>query len=401
MAYSLGQLQKKTLRGFVALGPLGNLLTPHLISHAFRTYYLILFLFPLFYITPTTRKIKILAYSIPFFAYCFISALFVDGSMPLFRSTLLLFQFLFSVGASFILHTEEEALDLITLYLKSFFLSLAIGYVGYVGYYLNFLPFPLLERFSVLTQIGYGFLRFSPGSYPNEYGIMCSFILSMLTYKLLSNTSWLKFSKKTLLTLFFFITIALLLTTTRAAYLSYAFALTYLAWKKGRLLQVFFTACALFLAIFLTLSLFGINMFKIFAIGFSLANFESGSVGDRITSWLNSFELFKENPLWGTGFGTQPHLHNLYFQILFELGICGLIILAATLSLHLLNRGYIAFGQKVKNEILDTMVVLGLIHVVWFALTNHNLNHHLSWFVLFLTLTARRLKALPQIAQIS
>jgi O-antigen ligase len=392
---NLSQVKKKLVRYFAVLGPLGNLLTPHLATHSFRTYYLILCLFPFFYISSVIRQIKITAYSIPFFIYCFISAIFVEeGDMPLFRSILLLFQFLFAIGASFTIQTEEETLDLVTLYLQGFFLSLTIGYLGYLGYCFHLLPLQFLEFFSVLTQMGYGLLRFSPGSYPNEYGILCSFALSLLTWKLLNNSLWLKIPKKKLLFLLFITGVALLLTTTRAAYCSYALALMYLAWKEGRIKQVLYLACSLFSIIFLILFFLGINMFRIFTIGFSLTNLEAGSAHERILIWLKGTDMFRENFFWGTGFASQPHLHNLYFQLLFELGVCGLIILIGSILLYFLGRGYFVFSKKMKNEKLHTIVILGLLHVLWFAATNHNLNHHLTWFIIFLGLALTRLRNL-------
>lgn len=395
----IGVLKGVILKLFIILGPLGNLLTPQLVSHSFRTYYLILVFFPIFYIPLIYRQLKFVIYSIPLFLYCFFSAWMVRENMaeemPLFRFSLLLFQFLFVLGASYLVQDEEEMVCLVILYIKAFFISLVIGYIGYLGFYLKILPLQVLDFFSVLTQIGYGFLRFAPGSYPNEYGIVCSFVLSILTWRLLDDSSlrsFFKATRKFLISLYLLVAGALLLTTTRAAYLSYVFALIYLAWKKGRLRHIFFLIFTLFLGISVLLAICSINIFHIFAVGFDLANLESGSLGNRFSIWREGFEIFTEEPFLGTGFSSQTYLHNFYLQMIFELGIAGLMILLGTGIVYFLEQKYLVFYRSIQNKLLHTFVVLGIIHVIWFAASNHNLNHHLTWFVVFLGLSLANLR---------
>ena len=404
--FSLDQLKRGLLKSFIILGPLGNLLTPQLITHSFRTYYFCLLAFPLFYIPFHKSRLKLALFSIPFFLYCFISAMAVqfDGGeeLPIFRAFLLLFQFLFVLGASSCLHDHDEILRLVVLYVKSFFFSLMIGYVFYLGFHLDVIPLSLIEHFSVLTQFGYGFLRFSPGSYPNEYGMVSSFVLSILTWMLLEyKTQRIKdFFSKWVLILFYGLTfVALFLTTTRTAYLSYLFVLSYMAWKKRRLARVFIVASSCFLVVAAMMGRAGINMFEVLATGFKLDILSSGSLGDRFGLWTRAYETFFKNPLFGEGFSVHTNIHNLYLQLLFELGIAGVGVLVGVGLLFLFEKGYIHFFRRkiildpFEVGFLKMIVVAGVIQVLWFAGSNHNLNHHLTWLVVFLWFSLSFLKA--------
>jgi O-antigen ligase len=327
-----------------------------------------------------------------------------DGGeeLPLFRAFLLLFQFLFVLGASSCLHDYDEILRLVVLYVKSFFVSLIIGYVFYLGFHLDVIPLSWIEHFSVLTQFGYGFLRFSPGSYPNEYGMVSSFVLSILTWMLLEyKTQRIKdFFSKRFLILFYVLTfIALFLTTTRTAYLSYLFVLCYMAWKKRRLVRVFIVVSTCFLVVALLMRFAGINMLEVLVSGFKLDILASGSLADRFGLWTRAYEMFFENPLFGEGFSAHTNIHNLYLQLLFELGIAGVGFLLGVCSLFLFEKGYIRFFGRKANEVpfevgfLKTIAIAGAIQILWFAGSNHNLNHHLTWLVVFLCFSLTFLKA--------
>lgn len=382
------------IKAFVILGPLGNLLTPQFVTHSFRTYYLTLCLFPIFYTRTTFRQLKVVIFSMFIVLYCFFSLgwrIGIEEDMPFFRLCLLLIQFLFVWGASFFMQSEEKIFRLIMLYCKAFFTSLVLGYLFYIGYYMNVIPLSVLEFFSVITQLGYGFLRFAPGSYPNEYGICCSFVMSLITFLFFDKKICeLNISRKWLILWYVLLGIALLLTTTRAAYLSYAFALMYLMWRTGGIRLLLVSSSLLFGVIILVLRVCGINMFRIFSVGFDIVNLNSGSLADRFQEWKNGSEFFMEQPFIGTGFASQSGLHNLYLEIFFELGIMGILILAGTWILYFLNRGYLKLEQNKSHNLLHTILILGVIHVLWFAASNHNLNHHLTWFVIFLWLCLRQ-----------
>jgi hypothetical protein len=92
-------------------------------------------------------------------------------------------------------------------------------------------------------------------------------------------------------------------------------------------------------------------------------------------------------------------MHNVYLQMLFGLGIVGFSILLATATALLLHtRGFrlstlASAPLTVSEAFLRRVRDIGLIHVTWFAFSNHNLNHFLTWFVVllvFMCLPARQ-----------
>ncbi|MBS0615260.1 MAG: O-antigen ligase family protein [Verrucomicrobia bacterium] len=339
------------------------------------------------------KLLKMLVLSAPFFLYCLGSAIFLtekqDGFEPIFRFFLMYFQALFVFGAASSLSTYEEGASLLNIYIKSYLLSLAIGYILYIGFFTHLWPLDVLEFFSVLTQSAYGFLRFSPGSYPNEYGIVSSFVLSVITWLLFTHRG----PKTTLILLYSVVFVALLLTTTRTAFVTYFCVLCFMAWKNRSILKT-----AAFLSLFVTvtfafLQLFHIDIAAVFAIGFTLDNLESGTLFDRLSHWSRSFSSFKEQPFLGGGFSSEINLHNLYLQLLFELGVGGILALVLGFILSLWEKGYVAFKCTSKEDPLLLMVTIsGLIHVLLFAATNHNLNHHLTWLIVFYGLFLRKIR---------
>lgn len=386
-------VKKALLLAYVALGPLGNLLTPHFFPQSFRAYYFLLPFFPLFFTHVKERLAKVALFFLPFLLYSYISAFLVENfgeanePYTVFRFCLLACQFFFVIGAASSLRTPEETWQVLRTYLKYFFVSMAIGYLFFFGYYAHIIPIEWIHRFSVLAQFGFGFLRFSPGSYPNEYGIVSSFVLCLLTLIYLDRKGeQFHLSNKKLLFLFLATFLAFLLTTTRAAYLSYFVCLIYLVWKSGKFFKMLFSFISFFLLFFSLLLLFKLNMFSIFTTGFS-QRMDEGSLGERYFMWLESIERTEGHNFWGVGFGSLTNIHNVYLQLAFELGLAGSLFFVATLILVFLE----SYGKYKKREyekdpFLKKVQMVGLINVLSFAASNHNLNHHLTWFVFFLCL---------------
>lgn len=380
---------------FAALGPLGNVLTPHFFPSSFRTYYFVLPFFLFFYFWIKERLAKIAIIFLPFLIYCFISAMIVEkfGSAnephTSFRFFLFLCQFYFIIGAASHLKEQKNIFTLLKTYLLFYFISMMLGYFLFTGYYLKFISIEVLSRFSVLTQFGFGLLRFSPGSYPNEYGVVSSFVLSVLILIFLEKKmEKFRLTKKKFHFFFFASFLAFLLTTTRAAYLSFLVSLLYIGWGSGRFSRMI--AYLLFLiGVFFSLLLpLKINMFQILTTGFT-QKFTEGSLGERYQIWFEAVEKAQGHCFWGTGFASLTNLHNVYLQLFFELGFVGLILLIGSVFLAFLES-----HGRYKKEQLDPFFskirIVGLVNVLSFAASNHNLNHHLTWFVCFLCFASLR-----------
>jgi O-antigen ligase len=392
-------LKQLLIIAFVALGPIGNILTPHILPDSFRIYYFLLPFFPLFFLSGQERILKIAIFFLPFFVYSFVSAFNVEflGSpnepFPLFRFFLLFCQFCFVIGAASSLKSKDQLIQILKTYLNFYFISLFVGWFLFIGYYLHVVPLSLVQRFTILAQFGWGILRFSPGSYPNEYGIVSSFALSFLTLIYLDRrTCPIHFSKKWFLFLFIATFLAFLLATTRAAYLAYFVCLVYLTWKSGSFFKQFTRISIFFVTLFGILTVFNLNMFTILSSGFS-QKMDQGSLGERYYAWIDGVEKAENHPLLGVGFGSLTNLHNVYLQLLFELGLVGSITLVGCVIFSFLE-AFLKYRSKAFDPLspfLDKIKMLGLINVLSFAASNHNLNHHLTWFTLFLCLAALRL----------
>ncbi len=378
-------IQRALLQGFIFLGPLGNLLTPSFLPSAFRFYYFLLPAFFLFFRGVEVKIARLIGVFIPFFLYCFFSALYVElyevpqEPYPLARFFLLLFHFLFVMGAlPFLLPDKKEIL---TQYTRAFFISLCVGYLLYLGYGAGIFSFALIQKGSVLGQFGYGYLRFSPGSYPNEYGIMSSFVLSMMTLAFIGKEREVLNISRTTLLLFFPLTlIALALTTTRAAYLAYIGSLLYIVYKTGRY-RLLGQLAAVFGLLFLFLYAMGIDLFSVFKLFFTLKHLEGGSIGERLSQWQEALSLFLERPWTGIGFARITNLHNVYLELFYEVGLLGTGLLTGALGITVF---WTRFKHKREATLLSLVPFIGCFHVLWFACSNHNLNHHLTWFLFFL-----------------
>lgn len=384
---------------FVALGPLGNILTPFFLPKSFRTYYFLLPLFPVFFFIAKERIAKIAIIFLPLLTYAFFSAYLVEKmgianeTHTLFRFLLLLCQLFFVIGAASHLKKKEQVLKLLKTYLHAFFVTLAIGYMFFIGFFFKVIPFSIIQRFSVLAQFGWEFLRFSPGSYPNEYGVVASFVLSVLFLIHLEGKQQFFNLSRAQFNFFFLATfVALLLSTTRAAYLSFLVSFIYITIKKKFFLKIF-TRFALFATgCFIMLKPFGINMFNILRRGFK-QKINEGSLGDRYEIWKESLERLDGHTFFGVGFASLTNIHNVYIQLLFELGFIGSVLLFASLFLVMIESLF-KHKRPIQDEtfiFLQKIKMVGLINVLSFAASNHNLNHHLTWFVCFLSLALLRL----------
>lgn len=390
----VSNVQKKLLSLFIFLGPWGTLLTPSFLPKAFRLYYLLLPFFFLFFSRTKESILRIASIFFPFLIYCFFSALLVEiagfqrDEDQLFRLCLFLCQFFFALGAASWIESYEHLSYLIFGYLQSFFFVLCIGFGLFLGYYGGIFSLEFLERFSILTQFGYGILRISPGSYPNEFGIVCSFVLSIFLLALFIDRKYGSFLPESLFRFksvyLFLVFCSLLLTTTRAAYFSFLMGLIYLLYRNGSksVAPIFWKILAVSIA--LVWICFG-AFFRSIVDASVYLNWGDGSLGERYAAWIEAFLLFREHPLFGAGFSAFSQLHNLYLALLFELGVFGAALFALTAAMFWFCCCSLEKAAVRKEELfVQGVKKLGLIHVFWFAASNHNLHHHLTWMVFFI-----------------
>jgi len=390
---TLPRIHRLLIACFVFFGPLGTLLTPSFLPYAFRFYHFFLVLSPFFFVNLKEREWKTVFAFVPFLAYCLISAYLTHNkpfhvdAYPLLRCFLFTSQCLFVFGAAFALRGEDQREvkgKLIRLYLIGFAISLIIGYIFYIGFYTHKISFETIYKYSVEAQMGWGLLRFSPGTYPNEYGNISSFALSILL---------LLFARKKRFWIFFFAFltfVAFLLTTTRAAYLSFLVTLAYLCITSKAIRALMTKFFLIILSLLLILKAYSIDFFHIFVSGVRTISFTYGTTGIRFKEWIKGFEDLDSTVIFGNGFGANILVHNVYLELLFELGLVGAILLVVTLFYYFSENGhkirslFFRHAMDKEDRFYNRVVIVGLIHIALFAATNHNMHHHLTWFIFLL-----------------
>ncbi len=405
---------------FAFLGPIGTLIPIPGAPASFRFYYLMLVPGILLFIAGGLRRTTAHALLIlsPVVLYMALSSfytwLYYAGSWdpsegnPVIRFLLFLVQLMFTIcaGAEASLFTPVQKLRVVGLFFRGFFISLFAGYIFLIGMVTHKLSIAFITHFEILVQWGFGFLRFSPGSYPNEYGIVSSFALSVLTLLLVerrdrTNASLIfgmKASLPRLLPAWLLTLGALFMTTTRAAYIAYLVSILYIAASRrrvGRSLLFLFEIIAAGVLLLACVEPFfdvtGVLKGAYFAF-FSQDRYASG----RLDAWKIAYELFLQHPYWGAGFGSVDMMHNVYLQLFFGMGFIGFTLLLLTwLAFWFRTRG-LSFARPERPAPLDSesllhrIVWIAWLHISWFAMSNHNLNHFLTWFGVLLAMMSYR-----------
>lgn len=392
------------IKSFVFLGPVGNLIPLWNEMSSFRFYFVLLPCAVLFFLCYAKRnqtalkRIVIFSPTVFYFTLsAFITAallshLNIGSENPVIRLFLFAALLTFSLfaGGRIEYYTEEENQKLIYLYLKGYAISLCAGYIMYIGYYTDLLSLEALRPFHILLQMGYGILRFSPGSYPNEYGIVSSFVLSIITFMIMKKKEWMNVCPRLLSggyiwALYISVLIALFLTTTRAAYIAYIAALFYLIFldmKLEKIIKRSLSIVSIGIILALVFQFYVYDIFTIIVMGYESFGEENASAYERFYAWNAAAEDFLNHYIWGIGFGVASDIHNTYLQMLFEVGIVGCLVIFLTVLMYIFFEKKQA--QRKISPVLRVIRNIALMHVLWFGMSNHNLNHHMTWFCVIL-----------------
>ena len=404
--------------GFIIFGLLGRLIPLGSIN-AFRFFHVWCALIVAYSFFRKTERatLQFIAIAMPLMLYlCICNLLFeininnsIFNSDHMLKLILLISLFISTVVMAAKLKKEsiDEKFNIVVLYLKIFIVTAIIGMMFFVGYYLKIIPVNFISQFQVQLQFGAGgLLRVSPGSYPNEYGTVASFAMSIFTL-LLFNKDQLK-NENTIFTNkknnFLFIAswiltlVVLFLATTRSAYASFAIALIYIIFtnkKVNSLIKSILKITFLFIVIciFVQAFVYDINSHFIKIYNSTFENGGNSSIQKRYEKWDDASEYISENLFFGIGYGKNSTTHNVYLQLPSEIGVVGIVILIITFILlgcsEMMKTEKIFLPPTVKYELLLKVKNIAIIHVLWFATNNHNLNHHLTWFCILLILSLR------------
>lgn len=408
---------------FLISAPLGKLIPVPGTPHSFRFFYLLMAAsLPLLALGLISRRLVLFALSqLPFLLYLLASAIqtFTPGSVegaegnPVFRALLLAVELAFT--ALIASHCQREPLhvraQLAVIPLLSYLVSLAFGYVFFVGFYTGALSTAILEPFYVILDFGYGLLRFSPGSYANEYGIVSSFFASLTLILILRweqvclalgwAPRWLAWFRRILIATWPLMIIALFLSTTRAAYIAFAVSLVAIGISLPtlRARTLFFVTMGAAAAMALAIAQQYFDVLGVFRVAYTAFFDKNASAYTRFSDWQRAYAAFALSPWTGSGFGTTEFIHNVYLQVLFGAGLIGGLLFgfffvalrSARQSVEALPRNTDGRRQAASLGLLRTMMMLAVFHTLWFGCSNHNFNHFLTWFtVLLVLMTPRR-----------
>ncbi|MCA1338159.1 O-antigen ligase family protein [Pseudooceanicola marinus] len=284
----------------------------------------------------------------------------------------------------------DKTWDMVILAFKGYLAVTVLGCVLYFGVTSHVFPRSFYEQFNVLTQDGYGLLRFNPGSYPNEFGTMSAFFCTAALALIIRGNR--RMSLPLLVAIAGLGFMAMALATTRAAYLSFAVSVIFALWSvnAGKTVRYIGILTVVVIAVVIILPDDTVSKsLNVLQTGYRSAVAGSASVGVRYTAWGTAYEQFSESSLLGLGFEfpTVSGLHNTYLQFFFGLGVLGFsLCIGVFLAVSVLFRRRF-LSKQAQNWIdsdLQTVAVIAAINACMFALSNHNQNHFLTWFAIFL-----------------
>lgn len=135
-----------------------------------------------------------------------------------------------------------------------------------------------------------------------------------------------------------------------------------------------------------------------------LANVPASSIGSRVHMWRGALEYIQERPVFGWGPGTSrmlirqlpgikplPHFHNLYLNLLVEVGVMGLALFALTFGV--LARDVLkAYRQRFMSAELTLFVtsVAAMFLLASMAQIRHDDAHGMSFLALLTGLAYTR-----------
>lgn len=399
---------------FCFLGPIGNMI-PILSNVAGAKVYFILIALGNAYLLYNWRKyrevINTLTVILPLIIYMFISAgigylyfgnvdiLGVGENIlsynPILRVVLTYMLLTYVLFISLLAGRYELAdrLVFVTYFLKGYVVSLIGGYLILVLYYTHTIDISTIAMFELLPQFSWGMLRFAPGSTANEYGILTSYVLSILTLIIVHRNKecvlGLYERIKGIYIIYILALCALFMTTTRSAYISYFMAVIYIIFSKTtiqekfkRLIISLILTVVMFFVIYKAMSLcLNIDIVDILHKCYVSITDEHHTVSDRLKTWAIAYNAFLNNMWFGVGAGRAYMIHNTYLQLLTELGLVGSGILLFYIVKGV--RKIFMIMCTCDNRFMVDMVIVGIAHVLWFSASNHNLNQFLTWYVVF------------------
>lgn len=273
--------------------------------------------------------------------------------------------------------------------ISSFILGMLYSELISYAIHFSILPYKL-ELFDIVLFKAHAENNPSPFLHHSKYNILISIAVGITLYNMIVNksTKLIKF-----ISIFFIITASINLTLVggRIGYFTFVTSIivTLMIIYRNKIIKVIFPTLII-LSLFFYISYSSTNMFKV-RVDQTIMNTKklflnepdfNSSLGLRVGVWIYSFEVIKDNIIFGVGTGDQmdeikkvllekhqyisglTHTHNEYIRSFIQFGIIGLFVL--------LNIFYQIFKMKIDNIKLKSILFISTIVLAVGMLTDIN-----------------------------
>ncbi|RUM91421.1 MAG: hypothetical protein DSZ27_06435 [Thiomicrospira sp.] len=231
---------------------------------------------------------------------------------------------------------------------------------------------PISAGVHIVNISGVSFYRFNPGANVNEFSMILAYAIFLMPFT--------SFSKKTKLWLALLFLLLEFVTLTRAAWLALAisalFSFFFLSRLKRNFKYLFLTVTA-FVIIFVFIYQVSDQVRFLFE---SRTTMDLGASGqERLEKFTYVFNQLYESSfrlLFGYGWATNMYVHNVYLQLLYEIGLIGLIFFIVSMFLYTRNVFFMAKG------VMKASLIACLVFIAVVSFMHHILYHMQTWFVL-------------------
>lgn len=285
---------------------------------------------------------------------------------------LLVMYFMFVYGV--ILRNRSIVKDIATKYIQGTIVACMIGVPIFIGVWNGVIAVEDLLPISADTHIVDGFYRFNPGANVNEFSMILAFAIFLLAF--------VSFSGVVKNFLFIAFLIFEFATLTRASWIALIIAAIGMVLVKDYSRRNLIYGLFFFFVIVVVFYMLYLSSPVVQDLIISRTTLDMGASGeDRLDKFQYVFDRTSESPfrlLLGYGWSTNLYVHNVYLQLLYEIGIVGLFVYVI-FFLGLFRKVVLLHAGKIKEVSVAILLFIGVC-----AIAHHTLYHVQTWFMLAL-----------------
>ena len=273
---------------------------------------------------------------------------------------------------SFLQKNTLNAYLLARYYIYGLLAASIIGIFIFIQVWTGNLSVADLAPISADSHIIGNFYRFNPGANVNEFSMLIAFGILLLPF--------CKFPNYIFISLLIFFALCEFAGLTRSSWISLFLALILGALFKENLMETSLFILISFLFVIFIFTLLYINVPEVEMLINTRLALDIGTSGfERLDKFQFVFDRAKESPIsfiFGHGWATNLYVHNVYFQLLYEIGLLGLLVFIY----------FIIFLIKdiflLKPSIEKSSLIAIAIFIASSAFFQHTLYHVQTWLML-------------------